>query len=128
MSRQHLSHQLPLARDHKLLIVERIVVSLGNQRRNVFLFEKKLVEPGQLRQDLQISKILRLKIALRAFRMVAMLAKPLPQFAVAWIAPNHVLRIGLKQILQRETALRLVRSLAGLAATRRNGSCAVPAT
>ena len=78
---------------------------LGHQRRYVLLFQKEFVEPGNLRQHLQIGKILRLKIPLRPFRMIAMLAKPLPQFAIPRIAPNHILRIRLKQILQRKAPL-----------------------
>ena len=78
---------------------------LCDQRRNVFLFQKEFVEPRHLRQHLQVGKILRLKIALRAFRMIAVLAKPLPQFAISRIAPNQILRIRLKQILQCEPPL-----------------------
>ena len=129
MRRQHSAQQFPFPRNHKLLIVERVAVPLGHQRRDVFLFQKEFVEPRNLRQDLQVGEILRLKISLRALRMVAMLAKALPQLAVARIAPDHVLRIRLKQILQREAPLlHATRSLAGLDATLRNGSCAVPAT
>ncbi len=78
---------------------------LRHQRRHVLLFQKKLVEPRNLRQHLQIGKILRLKIPLRPLRMVPMLPKPFPQLAVPRIPPNHVQRIRLKQILQREPPL-----------------------
>ena len=105
MRRQNSSQQLLLARNHKLLIVERVAVPLGDQSRHILLFQKELVEPGKLRQDLQVGEILRLKISLRPFRMIAVLAKPFPQFAVPRIAPDQVLRIRLKQILQREAAL-----------------------
>ena len=105
MRRQNSAHQFPFARDHQLLIVERIAAALGDQRCDVLLFEKKFIEPCNLRQDLQVGEILRLKISLGALGMVTVLAKPLEQLAVTRIAPDHILRIGLKEILQGEAPL-----------------------
>src|SRR5579872_6139440 len=62
MRGKNLADQFLLARDHKLLIVERIVVPLSDQRGDIFFFEKEFVKPCNLRQDLQIGKILWLKI------------------------------------------------------------------
>ena len=105
MGRQNFAQQFPFPLNHEPLIVERILVTLRHQGRHRFLFQKEFVEPGKLRQHLQIGKILRLKIPFRPLRMIAMLAKPLPQFAIPRIAANQILRIGLKQILQREPPL-----------------------
>ena len=103
--RQHSAHQFPFARNHKLLIVERVRMSLRNQRGDLFLFEEVFVEPSDLRQHLKIGEVLGLKIAFRPLGMVSMLAKALPQLTVAGITSNDILRICLKQILQRKPTL-----------------------
>ena len=65
---QHPGKQLPLPRNHKLLIVEGIVMAFRNQPRDVLLFQKKFVKPRDLREHLQIGEILRLEVALRPLR------------------------------------------------------------
>src|SRR5256714_3423724 len=102
MCRQHTREQFSLSRNHKFLIIERVVMPFRDQRRNVFLLEEEFIEPSDLREHLQIGKILRLKIPFSAIRMIPLLAKPLPQFLVARIPSNDILRICLKQILQRK--------------------------
>src|SRR5579871_5172123 len=78
---QNAANQRALLCDYKLLIVERKVVPFRDQRGDLFLFEKELIEPRDLRQHLQIGEILILKISLRALGMISMLAKPLPELA-----------------------------------------------
>src|SRR3954465_8857304 len=82
-------------------------MSLPYQRGDVFLFKKKLIKPRNLRKHLQISKILRLEISLRAIRIASLLPKPVPQFFVARLPANYVPRIRLEQILQPKTPLIL---------------------
>jgi hypothetical protein len=65
MRRQNLAHQFPLALNHKSLVVERIVPLLAHQRRNIFVFQKEFVEPGDLRKHLEIGEVLGLKEFLR---------------------------------------------------------------
>ena len=55
--RQNLAQQFPLARDHKTLIVERVVALFLDQRGNVFIFQKEFVEPCDLRQHLQVGEV-----------------------------------------------------------------------
>jgi hypothetical protein len=90
MRRQNLAHQFPLARNHKTLIFERIIALFLDQRGDVFIFEKKLVEPGDLRQHLQVGEILRLKIFLGFLGRVPVLAESFPQFPVARIASDQI--------------------------------------
>ena len=105
IGRKNLSHQLLLPGNHKLLVVQRVLTTLLDQGCNVLLFQKKLVEPRNLRQHLQIREILRREQPLCALRRSPVLPKPLPQLPVPWIPPNHVRWIRLKQILQRKPPL-----------------------
>ncbi len=86
--------------------------SFLDQRRNVFLFQKKFVKPCDLRKHLKVGEILRLEISFRPLRMIPMLAKPLPQLAVPRITSDQILRIRLKQVLQRKPAL-FIRKILG---------------
>ena len=49
------------------------------------------------------------------------------ELAVTRIAVDHVLRIGVKEMLQNESALGVGQASAGLSAHSRNGSAASPA-
>ena len=115
MDRQNPAEQFALPRDHKALVFERIVPAFADQFGNVFLRQKILVEPSNLREHLQVGEILRLKILLRPLGRISRPAKLLPQLAVPRIAPDYIHRIRLKQILQRKPALRLGQILGGLA-------------
>src|SRR5581483_1111009 len=100
MGRKNLGQQFTLPRDHEFLILKRVPMPLFDQSCDVRFIQEKYVEPCNLRKNLQVREILRLKIALRSFRRVARSAKTLPQLAVARVPPNHVDRIRLEQILQ----------------------------
>jgi hypothetical protein len=114
--------------NHKTLIFERVVALFLDQRGNIFIFQKEFVEPCDLRQHLQIGEVARLKIFFRFLGRYPCSPETLEKLPVARIAPNQVRRIRLKKILQGKLPLSCVKSFAGLAATFRNGSCAVPAT
>ncbi len=92
--------------DDKALVFERIVASFCNQRSDIFFFQKKLVEPGELRQHLEVGEILRLKVFLCPLRGRSLITKAVEQFLITRIAADEVGGIGLKQILQGKTALR----------------------
>ena len=102
---ENVAEQFPLTADHEALIVEGIVVLLAHQFRNLAVLEKKLVEPCDLGEDLQIGEVLRLKELFSALRRIPGAAKALPQLTVSRVAPDQVHRIRLKQVLQSETAL-----------------------
>src|SRR5436190_12040221 len=92
-------------KDDKALIVQRVVPAFLDQGGDFRILKKEFVEPGNLRKHLQIGKVLRLEIFLGWFRTIPAATKTLPEFAVAWIAANHVNRIGLEKILQSESTL-----------------------
>ena len=117
MHRQNPAEQLALPRHHQPLVFERIVPAFADQFRNVFLRQKILVEPPNLREHLQVGEVLSLKIFLRALRRFPRPVKFLPQFAVPRIAPDYIHRIRLKQILQRKPPLPFCQVFRGL---RRN--------
>ena len=94
--RQNLAQQFSLAYDHKLLIFQRVIAAFLHQRGHVLVFQEKLVEPGDLREHLQIGQVPRLEIFLRPLWRIAILAKSLAQFLIAGIASDQVRRIGLK--------------------------------
>jgi hypothetical protein len=112
MCRQHPAQQFLLPGNHKFLIVQRVVVSFLDQRRDVLFFQKELVKPCDLRQHLKVGEILRLEISFRSLRMIPVLAKPLPQLAVPRITSDQILRVRLKQVLQRKPAL-FIRKILG---------------
>ncbi len=102
---QNLRQHLALFRDDQLLILAREVFALLHQCRDVGIRKEKLVKPRQLRQHLQICVIARNEVRLGSLGPRAGRVIPVPQVAIARIAPNHVHRVRLKQILQRESAL-----------------------
>ena len=64
--------------------------------------QEELVKPRDLRQHLQIGEVLRLKILLCPLRRICRRSESFPQFVVSRITPDHVHRIRLEQVLQRE--------------------------
>ena len=104
---QNLAQQIPLARNHKLLIFQRIVATLVHQRGNIFIFQKELVKPRNLGHDLQVGEVLRPKVFLRAFGGIAVLAKSLAQLLIPRVAADQVHWVRLEQIPQRELPLLL---------------------
>ena len=99
---QHLGEDLAFFGNHQLLVGAAEVLALLHQRGDIRFLQEVFVEPGELRKYLEIGVIARPKVALRPFRALAGCAIALPQLAIARIAPNHVDRVGLKQILQRK--------------------------
>ena len=102
---QNLGQQFPFTGHHEALIFQRVVASFLNEPGDVRIVQKKFIEPGDLREHLQVGKVLRREIFLGALGCAAGAAKVVPQLPVARIASNQVCRIGLEQILQRETTL-----------------------
>jgi len=105
MCRKNLGDELALLGDDESLILERIAFPFLDQSGDVGLGEKELVEPRDLGKNLEVGEILRLKVFLGTFGGIACAAETLPEFLVPGIAPDHIDRIGLKQILQGEAAL-----------------------
>ena len=105
MSRKHFGEQFAFASDNKALIIEGIISCFLDQRSDFGFLEEELIEPGDLREHLEISEILRLKIFFGTVRRLAGAAETLPQFAVARVATDHVDRVRLKEILQGKAAL-----------------------
>ena len=91
--------------NHQLLVVAAEVLALLNQGGDLGLVQKVLVEPGELRQHLQVGIVAGDEVRLRPLRAIAGRAIAFPQLAIARIAPNHVHRVRLEQILQREAPL-----------------------
>src|ERR1700690_845492 len=114
MGRQDLGQQFALSIYYKTLVRERVIASFFNESSDVGLVEEKFIEPGDLRQDLQVGEVLRRKIFLCGFRRAARVAKVVPQLPVAGITRNQILRISLEKILQRETTLVRSEILRGL--------------
>ena len=126
MNRQDPAEQVALPRNHKPLVFERVVPAFADQFRNIFLRQKIFVEPANLREHLQVGEILSLKIFFRALGRSARQMKSLPQLTVARIASDHIHRIRLKQILQRELALIPGQVFRRLGRDLRKGSWASP--
>src|SRR5207302_2951289 len=97
--------QFLLPSDHETLIVERVISSFVDQRCDVFLVQKEFIKPRNLRQNLQISEVLRLKVSLCTLGRFAMLAESFQQFPVTRISPDQIGWVCLKKILQGEAAL-----------------------
>src|SRR5262244_2660730 len=104
MCRKNLTYQFALIRDYKLLLFKRIISAFLDQFLNIRLSQEEFIEPSNLRQHLQVSEILRLKVSFSAVRRLIHAAKLFPQFAISRIAPDEVCRIGLKKVLQCEFA------------------------
>src|ERR1700682_5853023 len=103
-------------KDNEPLIVQRIVPAFLDQGSDLRVVKKKFVEPGNLREQLQVGEILWLEIFLGSFGSIAAATKALPELAVTRIAANHVNRIGLEKILQCEATLlgsKIFRGLGG---------------
>src|SRR6516225_2936236 len=105
MRGEDLRQSLPLALNHEALVVEGVVAFLADELRDVGVFQKELVKPGDLGKNLQVGEILRQKELLRLLGRVTRVAESLPEFAVARVASDQVDRIRLKEILQGEAAL-----------------------
>ena len=57
--RQHATNEFALLAHDELLIVCRISAAFGDEGRDVWLLEKEFVEPGYLRENLQVGDVLR---------------------------------------------------------------------
>src|SRR5213592_4060796 len=73
---ENFADQVTLALDHELLVLERIAAGLTNKFGNFRLLQEELIEPCDLREHLQISKVLGLKISFGALRRRAATLKP----------------------------------------------------
>ena len=104
MGGQDLSQQLARAR---LQVADLPGSSPGLFRissGDIGIFKEEFIEPCDLRQHLQIGEVLQLE-ELRELGGIAPVAKMIPEFAVPGIAPNHVVWIGLKKILEGKAEL-----------------------
>ena len=68
---KHLAHQFALPGNDEGLILQRISLTFLDQRRDIRIFKKELIKPCDLREHLQIGKILRLKIFVGPLRRIA---------------------------------------------------------
>ena len=104
--RQHLAHDLALLLAHAALVGQREIAPAPHPFAHLgVLGLVLLVEPGELRPHLQVAKIPRAEQVPRARALL-----PLPrtvQLAVARVAVDHALRIGVEGMLQQEGALRV---------------------
>ncbi len=75
---QHFADQFAFALNNEMLIFQAETVTLLDEPRKFGLLKKKLIEPRQLGQHLQVSKILKLKILGRTLWAVPRRAKPIP--------------------------------------------------
>src|ERR1700690_503735 len=105
MGGQDLGQQLALPSHYEVLVFQRVIASFLNEPRDVGVVQKKFVEPGDLRKDLQVGKVLGGEIYLSAFRCTARVAKVVPQLPVPGISPDQICRIGLEEILQGKPTL-----------------------
>ena len=103
---QHQPQNLPLFAPHQGLIRQTEIAALFDQVAHfrIVLLEL-LVKPGQLRQDLQVPKRLAAERAPRALDVPAGCLPGVIQLAIARIAVNHALRIGVKRVSQQEPLL-----------------------
>src|SRR6185437_9924617 len=102
---QYFGEQLALVLNDEVLLVTGEAAALLDDPGHFGLIEKKLVEPGNLREHLQVREVLRLKVALGFFWSVPGALHPLPEFPISRITSDQVLRIGLKQIAKAKAAL-----------------------
>jgi hypothetical protein len=96
MRRNHFADQLTLAFDHKFLVVQRETAALADQCRNLRLLQKEFVEPRNLREDLQVGIILRLKELYCTFCRRAAALELVPQLGIARVAGDQSVGICLK--------------------------------
>src|SRR5689334_17364137 len=102
MCRKHPGNQFALVLNHEPLILQGIASFLFNQLLDLRLCEKEFVKPGNLRDHLQISKILLTEISFGSLRRFPATAETLPQLSISRITPDEMDRVRLKQILQGE--------------------------
>ncbi len=79
MGGQHFTQQSALSGDHECLILERESLTLLDQRGDIRIVQKELVEPCDLREHLQIGEVLRLKIFFGPFGGIARLRGNAPK-------------------------------------------------
>ena len=110
--RHHLAHDFTLLFPHAMLVRQAEIASPRHPLADFGIVGLKLlVEPGQLRPHLQIAEILRAEHRPRA-------GIPLPQpgvqqFAVAGIAIDHALRVGIEGMAEQECAIGVAQLLGG---------------
>src|ERR1019366_2853361 len=100
--RYALRQDLSLFRQHRQLIVAAEIFALPDQPRNFWIAQKILVEPCQLRQHLQVGVIPGHEVRFRPFRPDARRPIALQQLPISRVSSDHVDRVGLEQVLQRE--------------------------
>ena len=105
MCRKHLGQQLAFALDRETLVFQRVVAAFLDQLRNLRIVEKEFVEPCNLREHLQIGKVLGLKIFLGPLRRITCAPESFPQFLIARVTAYQMDWVGLEQILQCEMTL-----------------------
>src|SRR5690348_3491783 len=97
---QDFGNLFTLALYDKALIFEGVVPAFAHERSKFRFFEEKFVEPGDLREYLQIAEILREEKFLGALGISSRLAQALGDLGVAWIASDEVDRVRLEEVLQ----------------------------
>jgi len=113
INRQHLTDNLTLFFTHAALIGKGEITAAAHPFVDFgVVLLKLLVEPCELRPHLQVAKILHAKRDVRAGVLL-----PLPrveQLAVAGIAIDQALRIGIKGVAEEEGAIGIAQILGGL--------------
>ena len=129
MRRQHPASNSRSRAITKLLIVQRVVVSFLDQRRDIWIFQKEFVKPCDLRKHLQIGEVLRLEISFRPLRMIARARETAPTTRdSADNARSNSAGSPETGIAAQTAALHPKDPWQAWLRHRRNGSCAVPAT
>src|SRR5450755_2222184 len=106
VDRNHLAQDLLLLARHDGLIIERVIALLRQKRFHFVVVRLKLlIEPGELRQDLQIAKILRAEDAAGPLWIGAGFQPGIVKLTIAAIAVDQAAGIGLEEILQNEFLL-----------------------
>ncbi len=88
------------------LIVERIAAAFANQFADIRILEKEFIQPGNLREHLEVSDVPVTHANNDLQRIIltpAAVSGEVAQFAVARITANQVVDIGLEKVLHCET-------------------------
>ncbi len=95
------------ARNTRLIFEAEVAALLDQLLRLRIRRQNLFVEPGDLREHLKVAEGLHSKGAASALHAVAGSQPGVIQLAVSRIAINHVVRIGMKRVLEKKTLLGL---------------------
>src|SRR5947209_754360 len=99
VSRQHFREQLALFADNELLILKRVTAALVDESAYVRIIEKKFIHPGNLREHLQVTYVTVFEKEGGLADVGGEALQVFPQLTVTRIARDHVLQVGLEEIL-----------------------------